>query len=66
MQTRLLWLQQAVAERRVIVRKVKGSENPADILTKFLGQEPVQRIAMQLGIELLWRPVAERARAEEG
>ena len=65
-QTRLLWLQQAVAERRVIVRKVKGSENPADILTKFLGQEPVQRIAMQLGIELVWRPVAERARAEEG
>jgi hypothetical protein len=50
----------------VIVRKVKGSENPADILTKFLGQEPVQRIAMQLGIELVWRHVAERARAEEG
>ena len=57
--TRLLWLQQAVAERRVLVRKVRGSENPADLLTKYLGQESVERIAAQLGLELLNRPVAE-------
>ena len=60
-QTRLLWLQQAVADRRVLVRKVRGSENPADLLTKYLGQEAVSRIAGRLNIELLWRPLASRS-----
>lgn len=58
-QTRLLWLHQAVAEKRVPVRKVRWSENPADLLTKFLGQESVKQIGRQLGIELLWRPAAQ-------
>ena len=57
-ETRLLWLQQAVAERRIRVKKVRGSENPADLLTKSLGQDAVERIATQIGMELLVRPVA--------
>ena len=31
-----LWLQAAVAKKRLQVRKVNGAENPADLLTKYL------------------------------
>jgi hypothetical protein len=65
-QTRSLWLQQAVADRRVRVRKVAGTVNPADILTKYLAFEPAARMAELLGVRLEWRPGARRARAEEG
>ena len=65
-QTRCLWLQKAVADRRVLVRKVAGTANPADILTKFLLVEPAERMAKSMGLQLRWRPGARRARAEEG
>ena len=32
--THTLWIQQAVRSRRIDLRKVKGEENPADLLTK--------------------------------
>ena len=57
-QTRCLWLQQAVAERQVLVRKVAGTENPADLLTKFLSSEPACRLARLMGVKLQWRPSA--------
>jgi len=31
-----LWLQAAVAKKRLQVRKVNGAENPADLFTKYL------------------------------
>jgi hypothetical protein len=65
-QTRSLWLQQAVAERRVLVRKVAGTVNPADLLTKYLAYEPAVRMAELLGIELVWRLESRRAQAEAG
>ncbi len=65
-QTRSLWLQQAVAERRVLVRKVAGTANPADLLTKYLAYEPAVRTAKLLGIELVWRVGSWRSQAEEG
>jgi hypothetical protein len=65
-QTRSLWLQQAVAERRVLVRKVAGTVNPADLLTKYLAYEPAARMAELLGIELAWRPGFRGAEAEGG
>ena len=34
MEVKFLWLQEAVKERRVEVKKVPGTENPADVLTK--------------------------------
>ena len=34
MEVKFLWLQEAVKDRRVEVRKVHGTENPADVLTK--------------------------------
>ena len=36
LETGYLWLQAAVANKRLQVRKVKGTENPADLFTKYL------------------------------
>ena len=36
LETGYLWLQSAVAKRRLQVRKVNGAENPADLFTKYL------------------------------
>ena len=36
LETGYLWLQAAVAKKRLSVRKVNGAENPADLFTKFL------------------------------
>ena len=36
LETGYLWLQAAVAKKRLLVRKVNGTENPADLFTKFL------------------------------
>ncbi len=32
-----LWLQQEVLDKKVVVSKVAGEENPADLMTKILG-----------------------------
>ncbi len=65
-QTRSLWLQQAVAGRRGLGRKVQGTVDPADILTKYLAYEPAVRMAELLGIELVWRLGSRGAQAEAG
>ena len=39
--TQCLWLQQKVRQKRVELRKVKGTENPADLFTKHLTSAPV-------------------------
>ena len=57
-QTRCLWLQQAVVDRQVLVRKVAGSKNPADILTKYLSRELACQMAELMGVQLVWRPRA--------
>ncbi len=36
LETGYLWLQAAVAKKRLSVRKVKGAENPAGLSTKYL------------------------------
>ena len=35
LETGYLWLQAAVAKKRLSVRKVNGAENPADLFTKY-------------------------------
>ena len=57
-QTRCLWLQQAVADRQVMVRKVAGARNPADILTKYLSRELAYQMAELMRVQLVWRPRA--------
>ena len=50
-----MWLQREVAEGRVRVHKVLGTENPADVLTKYLSQEAAARAMGRMGVALGWR-----------
>ena len=46
-----LWIQGAVARKDLRVKKVGTSENPADMLTKFLAAEPMSRHLAAAGYE---------------
>lgn len=37
-----LWLQREVLEGKILVKKVKGTENMADLMTKFLNKEEIR------------------------
>lgn len=39
--TRLLWIQDLVREGGLVVRKIAGQENPADLMTKHLGSDQI-------------------------
>ena len=43
LETGYLWLQDVLAQRRLSIRKVKGKENPADLGTKHLAYEDIER-----------------------
>ena len=49
-ETRLLWLQQAVAERKVDVRTCSSADNLADVLTKQLPAQQLQLASRRLGL----------------
>merc|ERR1711953_871042 len=51
-QTRFLWLQDRVKLNHVTVRVVKGTENPADCLTKALSRNEIMRSMSWLGVEV--------------
>ena len=48
---RVLWMQKEVLEGKVLVSKVAGKENPADLMTKILG---VQDIKLRLENMNIW------------
>jgi hypothetical protein len=50
--TPTLWLQKAVSDRKVKVSKLPGTENPADLGTKYLGRKVIERIWKQCGMYL--------------
>ena len=39
LETNQLWIQEKVRTRQIILKKVKGDVNPADLLTKHLGSK---------------------------
>lgn len=47
--TPCLWLQRAVADGRVVLDKILGTENPADLGTKSLGQAQIRSIMGKIG-----------------
>jgi hypothetical protein len=49
MDVALLWLQQQVLRGLIKVVRVPGSENPADLMTKFLSGTDMHRILSELG-----------------
>ena len=50
--TRELWLQEEVLSRRMVVNKVHGEVNPADLLTKYLGHQAISKHVKALSISV--------------
>jgi hypothetical protein len=48
-ETQWLWIQQATREGRVLMSKIPGKENPADLFTKPLNQEMIDGFMTSLG-----------------
>ena len=46
-----LWIQDAVKTGRIKVRKVLGTENIADIFTKYLDQQTIRKHMLTMGFE---------------
>ena len=46
-----LWLQELVKDKRIKLNKVLGTNNPADMMTKFLSGEEIQCYMSKLGFE---------------
>ena len=49
--TGFLWIQQTAAERRLQFGKALGRDNPADLYTKYLDWETIQRHSDKISIE---------------
>ena len=49
--TRLLWVQEKVVKEVVEYRKVAGTVNPADLGTKYLDRESIERHRRSWGLE---------------
>ena len=49
--TGLLWIQQTAAEKRLAYTKVLGTNNPADLMTKHLTQEVIERHCNTLKVQ---------------
>ena len=46
--TRLLWVQELVRDRTMLVEKVPGEENPADLMTKHLSADAISAHLVRL------------------
>jgi hypothetical protein len=55
MEVRHLWLQSAVAGQEVLVRRVSGDDNPADLLTKYLSVREVCCRLCRLSLQWIGR-----------
>ena len=49
--TQALWVQDAVRQRRVMIEKVAGAENPADLMTKHLDGPLMDKMLSKIGAE---------------
>ena len=52
-QTRFLWLQQAVQSERVVIKKIGTANNPSDILTKSSTAAVIEKHTKAMGLLLL-------------
>ena len=48
-----LWLQKEVGEGKVVVSKLLGTENPADLMTKVLGIKDIEERLRGMGIRIV-------------
>ena len=48
-----LWVQSKVRDGHIDLLKVKGSENPADILTKYVSADVLQQMSQRINLKFL-------------
>eukprot|EP00973_Karenia_brevis_P073633 10230262-Karenia_brevis.AAC.1 len=51
LEIRDLWLQKEVCDGKLIVEKVLGEENPADLMTKVLGVKGIESRMSSMSID---------------
>ena len=51
-EVRDLWLQEEVRKGNVVVQKVLGTDNPADLMTKFLHEKEIEHRLGEMGMEV--------------
>ena len=49
-----LWLQKEVGDGKVVVLKIEGPKNPADLMTKYLKNQEIQDRLKAMGIRIRW------------
>ena len=54
LEIRDLWLQKEVADGKLIVSKVRGEENPADLMTKILSNKEIKDRLERMSIEVIF------------
>ena len=59
--TQALWIQDAVRQRKIELQKVKGTQNPADLMTKCLGSSEIADMMNRFGLQS-WTGRPELAR----
>ena len=52
-----LWLQEEVCRGRIQIGKIAGTENPADILTKFLGRQDIMDACLWMNVEIVYAEI---------
>ena len=65
MEVKWLWLQEEVRRGRVKVSKVLGTQNPADVLTKFMRRADILDRLERMNLEARWVET-KGGRAERG
>ena len=50
LETRALWVQDQVARGRIILNKIDGESNPADLLTKYLSGPKIRQLTQLMPI----------------
>ena len=55
-EVRQLWLQQAVAEGKIKLRKIDGTQNPADVLTKYRSLSESRALLAKVCVEVVETP----------
>ena len=54
LEIRDLWLQKEVGDGAVVVLKIEGPKNPADLMTKYLKNQEIQDRLKAMGIRIRW------------
>ena len=52
LETGSLWLQEAVRKKQIGILKVKGTENPSDLMTKFTDFGTLDKLSAVMGLEV--------------